>query len=463
MASKSRDGLYRRGQFWWLRTDPITKRPVSTRCRDLRAARAWRAERERRAADPAHAAASEATLGHWARELVTHKARTVSPATTDIARRKLGHWIRLFGPDLTLASMTPALFDQYVATRRAERAAEPTVAKEVSIATQLLRLAKRAGCYPGDLQALRPLDLRATYTPRTRALTAPEVVRLLAALLPKRAAVVAICVGLGTRLSEAFRLLPSDFDWEHARVFVGGTKTEKSRRHLPILSAYRSLIGSAVPHLPLERWSNYWRGLTEACRRAGIPPCSPNDLRRTHATLLAQAGAEKDAVRRLLGHASGRMLERVYDVPGVEQLRERVERGLPGSDLVQVRYTDGTPVPKPAQLPPTADMTRAQHRPALSDVSAQDNAQVRERASVGDGEGRSGATGTGTEVQQTPPALPVEQIPKPGATAAPACSVRAPPAGVAREQGGLRPATGGTHTPATWALAAAAHRMGVLV
>jgi hypothetical protein len=52
MASKTRDGLYRRGQFWWLRTDPVTRRPLSTRCRDFEAAKLFRVGRERLAVDP---------------------------------------------------------------------------------------------------------------------------------------------------------------------------------------------------------------------------------------------------------------------------------------------------------------------------------------------------------------------------------------------------------------------------
>jgi integrase len=35
-----------------------------------------------------------------------------------------------------------------------------------------------------------------------------------------------------------------------------------------------------------RRWTNVRRDLNEACERAGIAPCSPNDLRRTCATWL---------------------------------------------------------------------------------------------------------------------------------------------------------------------------------
>ena|GEM_PF-3809021 len=43
-------------------------------------------------------------------------------------------------------------------------------------------------------------------------------------------------------------------------------------------------------------YGNGVRDLAQACDRAGIEPCTPNDLRRTCATWLRQAGAAPDLI-----------------------------------------------------------------------------------------------------------------------------------------------------------------------
>jgi hypothetical protein len=180
--------------------------------------------------------------------------------------------------------------------------------------------------YTGDPESVRPETLRATYRPRKRALTRPELGGLLSELTPARGAVPAMIVGLGCRWAEAMRLLPSDFEAD--RVLIRGTKTEGSYRWVPILSLYRPLLEAALPHLPLEPWENVRRDLGRACRRAGIEPCTPNDLRRTHATLLVEAGVDRDVIRRLLGHTTAAMVDRVYGQPTTEALGALAERKL---------------------------------------------------------------------------------------------------------------------------------------
>ena len=59
-------------------------------------------------------------------------------------------------------------------------------------------------------------------------------------------------------------------------------------------------------------WPNVRRDLAVACRHAGIPRVSPNDLRRTFASWLKQRGVDSMVVARLLGHSSTAMVERVY-------------------------------------------------------------------------------------------------------------------------------------------------------
>jgi len=54
------------------------------------------------------------------------------------------------------------------------------------------------------------------------------------------------------------------------------------------------------------------RDLPAAAKRAGVPRVTANDLRRTFASWLVQAGVSLYVVSRLLGHKSTRMVELVY-------------------------------------------------------------------------------------------------------------------------------------------------------
>lgn len=328
MGTRKRDGFYKRdgSPYWWTR-DPVTGNRCSTGFKDKEAARRWRAARERMAADPAHAAAEAATLGEWCGRFVAWKGSTRSEATAAVARQKLGHWIRLFGSDAPIARLSePSVFDRYVETRRGEGASDHTISKEVAHMLAVLKLAKRAKCFSGDLSTLRPPDLHAGYKPRKRALNRQELARLLAALEPRRGALVAVCVALGCRLGEAFRLLPTDIEAD--RVFIRGTKTDEAERWVPILSVFRPLLQEASGYLPLQKWEKVWRDLRAACARAGIEPCSTNDLRRTHATILAEAGVDRDVTRRLLGHTTPTLVDRVYGQPTTEALAGLAEARL---------------------------------------------------------------------------------------------------------------------------------------
>jgi integrase len=338
MAQK-RDGLYKRGPVWWIRTDPVTGKAQSTYCRDLEAARRYRAVRERLAADPSHAAAETARLDEWIRRVIAVKESDgSSKSTVEVYRTKLGHWLRL-APGAMLADITPDFVDAFVAQRRTEEVTDHTISKEVTHLCTVLKAAKRAGCYPLAIETLRPPGLHAGYKPRKRALTREEVVALMAELKPELAALVAICVSLGCRLSEAYRLQPTDVG--AASVHIRGTKTDEADRRVPILSVFRSLLSAGAAQLPLGREpNNLRRDLARACQRAEIAVCTPNDLRRTHATLLAEAGVDRDVTRRLLGHTTTRLVDTVYGQPTTEALGALAEAKLLTAAPLQGRDTE---------------------------------------------------------------------------------------------------------------------------
>lgn len=328
MASKQ--GFYKRGAVWWLRTDPHTKRPISTGCRTFEAAEIWRAERERFAANPSLARSMAATFGEWAQRFVDLKSRDSSRGNVVYCSSKLGAALRIWGEDCKLSTIDAGKLDLYVARRRSERVKEHTISKEVSTIMQVLKFAKRGQAYGGDLETLRPPDLHDNYVPRSRSLTTDEVARLRAAVSPRCSALIAVCVALGCRRSEAVRLTPTDVDLEGGVVHIRGTKTKGSNRQVPILSLFRPMLEEALPQLPVGE--TYAHSLSvilpRACAKIGIPRVSPNDLRRTHATWLYEAGVDRDVIRRLLGHTTGRLVDQVYGRPAPSALAALAEERL---------------------------------------------------------------------------------------------------------------------------------------
>jgi len=93
------------------------------------------------------------------------------------------------------------------------------------------------------------------------------------------------------------------------------------------------------------------RDLAQACERAGIPKVTPNDLRRTFATWLAEAGVPELVTASLLGHTNSAMVRRVYACIGGEAKRSAVAR-LPA--LGALRSS-----PSPQAAATTADSTES--------------------------------------------------------------------------------------------------------
>src|SRR6266545_3026325 len=109
----------------------------------------------------------------------------------------------------------------------------------------------------------------------------------------------------GCRLSEIERLAWEDVDQINGRVIVRGTKTRGSRRWIampaPLLDVLATVPDRDRTGPIAGRWANVRRDLHDACKRAGIEPVSPNDLRRTYASWLKQRGVASAAVAKLLG------------------------------------------------------------------------------------------------------------------------------------------------------------------
>lgn len=328
-----REGFYWRGNIIWTRLPDEGR--VSTGCKDPEAAYLWRADHERRRADPTYSAARETTLRAAVTSFVSElKTAQRRPHTLSFYRTKLGHALRVIGEDTPLVEIDARVIQSFLKTRLEEDggASPRTVKKELAALQSMLKAARHRGEFVTDPKLLMPLRFNAPYEPRRRFLTRPEVPKLLAELLPHHAAWVCLALACAGRLSEVNGLRHADVS--ETTIRIRGTKTKGSDKEIPILAIARPFLeralrdGTGTNGRIVHTWmsSNASRDLRAACTRAGIEPVSPNDLRRTVASWLVQGGVPTNLVAFMLRHTSSQMVERVYGRQTAETVGSLVQK-----------------------------------------------------------------------------------------------------------------------------------------
>lgn len=143
---------------------------------------------------------------------------------------------------------------------------------------------------------------------------------------PARRLWVMVAAWAGLRLSEVERLRWEDVDIERGQLRVRGTKTGGSWRVVGLAPLLAQVLGQErkVKGPVVQTWHNVRRDLEVACNRAGVPRVTPNDLRRTFASWLVQAGESNFVVSRLLGHSTTKMVDLVYGQLNIKTLRDAV-------------------------------------------------------------------------------------------------------------------------------------------
>jgi integrase len=345
--------LYRRDGVWHCCFYDARGRRVrrSTKCTDKRAAEAAarRWERAAHAADHAAKDAPAYSLDQAVVDFLSAGLHDVADATAEMYRQKSGHLCRLLGStDLADLALDNVL--SFVDARLTEGAARGTVSKELVTLRRVLTLAQERGLFTKAPAAVIP-KFRARYVPKKRFLTLDEFQQLLAAfeksekrgehLDAARHRQMWICVAVftGGRDSEVSELDWSDIDWRHRRVHLRGTKTDGSDRVVPLHPVLAEILEkSRKERGPIVgAWANVRRDLAAACERIGIERVSPNDLRRTFASWMKQAGIDSYAVASLLGHRTARMVELVYGRLDERALFNAMS-ALPGAEDLRVKY-----------------------------------------------------------------------------------------------------------------------------
>lgn len=331
--------LYKRGSVYWTR---INGKRISTGCTDLRAAELHVRELERISADPSYAAEKTVSVDDAVGRLILdQKRRKRAAATLEITETKGGHLCRVFAEfaqadRAPLATIDAKNVDRYIARREAEGAKATTVARELSVLRQTLKLALRVGDYSRALDKVMPIGLPDGYVPRKRWLPPDELTKLLDHVHLHHAAHLAFIAATGADVGESIAACRNDADLDRWTVRIRGHKNKYRPRIVPITIMHRELLMFALENAPgdaplFRRWAHMQRDVKLAAERAGIERCRPTDLRRTHATWLRNAGVEPQLLGPILGHVTSEMAERVYARLGDDALRDLLDSRTAGA------------------------------------------------------------------------------------------------------------------------------------
>jgi integrase len=334
--------IYLRNKTWWCwGLDAKGKRwRRSTKQRDKRAAERAARRIEIELADQTHESRSLA-LSKAVECLIEHlDQQQRSKTTLQIYRQKAGHLVRILGARRDVSKMIEADTLEYWRVRSRERvdAEDPgpsahTVQKELRVLVQAVRYCERAGLctpvtQPGNLMP-KELAQSRVYQPRERWLPRDTEYEALKGAMntARRDYLVAFCF-TGLRLGELYKIHAYHIDLVARELDADGTKTRRSKRIIPLSDEAFEVLARRAKERPtgplFEEWGKLHRDMRAACKRAGIDPVSPNDLRRTFASWLAQAGVPMLTTARLLGHSSTKMVEQVYAQLSRDVLRDAV-------------------------------------------------------------------------------------------------------------------------------------------
>jgi integrase len=370
MARQRKANLYLRSKTWWCwfydhRGNQVRKSTHQSD-KDLAQAAALLIQHEYFASPPEYERVTvELAL---ARYLAKCERSERAEGTMSQYVSKAKHLLRLLGAESSINDLRLSHIEQYIDRRLVEiklkrpnsTRAIATVGKELGLLRSALRyMGKQRGpdglkLYRYETDEIFPEGVIGNYKPRDRALSLNEYHSLYLVLAPERREYLQAFCGLGTRDSELYRITPVDVEPHAGRVRIPGTKTEAAERWLqPPPELFDMLLRRAAvtplgePLFP--SWVNVRRAFEVACKRAGIPKVSPNDLRRTFATWQAEAGVPEAVTASLMGHTSSQMVRRVYARIGTEAKREAMAKLPPLAPPPGVMLSVIDEAPKPTR------------------------------------------------------------------------------------------------------------------
>jgi integrase len=316
------------------------------------------------------APARSMSLGTWAQQWLAG-AHNLAPKT----RQLYGEVVARLGPleDVTLARLTPAAIDEWLAARAAAGAAPSSVHRDYRTLRRMLRVAHQRGHLMSN-----PIDqVAAPRVPGTemRFLSADELESLAGAIDGRYRTLVLVAGWGGLRWGEAAGLNVARVDTKGERVHVvdqlspdgrrrSAPKTAAGRRWVTLPQTVAEELAGHVKGRPASApvWSmpdggplvhTRWRGTAgrrakddgpwvvhprgywcRAVEAAGLAPLRFHDLRHTMVALCIAAGMHPRAIQERLGHASiettlgtyGHLIEGIAAAADLDTLRRSARR-----------------------------------------------------------------------------------------------------------------------------------------
>jgi integrase len=254
--------------------------------------------------------------------------RHLAPSTIETHAWAAALWTKELGR-VKLAALNVAMVEAALGRMAGGGLAKGSLIKVRSTLRQALRWAERRQLVASNAAAAAELPARAGGTRPRRALTQDELDQLLAALgdhplLPQ----FLLMARVGLRPGEAAGVRADALDLDADPPTVAVIRAVQLKRGRPALvddlktaGARRTLALPAdvvdvlrlVPLAEEVAWPSTVRAeLAAACEAADVPAITPNELRHTAATLMANAGLPPHQVADILGHRSTRMVDAVY-------------------------------------------------------------------------------------------------------------------------------------------------------
>jgi integrase len=248
----------------------------------------------------------------------------------DLTREKLSQW---------LAGLAGKAQDGHDGDSIRQRRA--TANRVLTILRAALNQAFCDGKVASDVPWRTVQPFREVDAPRLRYFTKDEVTRLVNAAQGDFRDLVLAALHTGCRYSELGRLRAGDFNSDSGTVFVGQSKSGKSR-HVVLTDEGRQVFATLTAGRPgnalmlarasMQPWgpSNCTLLMTVACRAANITPAAGfHAIRHTAASHMVMSGVPLNIVAHNLGHADTRMVERHYAHLAPSYIAEMVRKFAP--------------------------------------------------------------------------------------------------------------------------------------
>lgn len=198
------------------------------------------------------------------------------------------------------------------------------------IVADMVRVQRLCGCRPQDIRNMRSVDIDRSkdvwcYRPFTHK-TEHQGKRRLIAIGPRAQAILTPYLTEKASSLEAFLFSPQD------TVRLQRIERRKKRKSLnkqgEVQPSQKDRSKPNPKRAPRDHYtkSSYIHAVQRACVKAGVPPWSPNQLRKQAGTNTT-ANYSLEAAKEVLGHASITTTEKFYVAP-LPELAEKVAREI---------------------------------------------------------------------------------------------------------------------------------------